>query len=120
MTKDAEPVVAQSQSIDLGGLTLRTTGEGDAQTVVLAGEMDLANSPGVERELKRVETSEPSVLVIDLSALGFVDSSGVRVLIDAHARAAEDGRRLVIRRPPGRIMRILSLGHIDELLEFAD
>jgi len=51
-------------------------------------------------------------VVIDLSAVGFVDSSGLRVLVEAHQRAEAEQRRLVLSgssRPVRRLLEISGL-----------
>ena len=54
----------------------------------------------VQDELRRVEESEPPVVVLDLSRLTFLDSTGLRCLVTADERAREAGRRVVIVRFP--------------------
>lgn len=53
----------------------------------LAGEFDLPASQPVGELLTEVEATAPRAIVVDLQALTFLDSSGVRVLIDAHSRS---------------------------------
>ncbi len=82
--------------------------------VVLTGELDIAFAEDALRRVAEAERAAPSLLVIDLSTLTFVDSSGVRVVLvaDDHARAA--GRRLAIRLGRGPALRVFSaLGLVD-------
>ena len=52
---------------------------GRADLVRLAGEIDLANAPAIGREIVR-QTGRAGALVIDLTAVSFLDSAGVRLL----------------------------------------
>lgn len=104
----------------LGQLDVRSFRDGDVHTIALAGEMDLANAAEVERELVRAESTNATQIVIDLSALTFLDSTGIRLLITAHARSTDDGTRLLLIRPPARVFRVLCIAGVDELLPFAD
>ncbi|MGI8512672.1 MAG: STAS domain-containing protein [Solirubrobacteraceae bacterium] len=89
--------------------------------LALGGELDIASAPELEAELARVETGgPPAVIVFDLRDLEFVDSTGLRVLVSADARAREEGRRVVIVRGPEAVHRIFSVTRLDERLEIAD
>ena len=68
----------------------------DGPVVALAGDLDMAAEEPVARALRAAEASRPPVLSVDLSALDFIDSTGSRILIDAHRRAGAEGRRLVV------------------------
>ena len=52
---------------------------GRADLVRLAGEIDLANAPEIGREIVR-QTGRAGAVVIDLTAVSFLDSAGVRLL----------------------------------------
>jgi len=120
---DGPTIPEQSRAehiIKLGHLAVRSRREDDVHTIALAGEMDLANAPDVERELIRVEATNATKIVIDLSELTFMDSTGIRLLITAHARSRTDGDRLLLVRPPARVFRVLTIAGVDGLLPFAD
>jgi anti-anti-sigma factor len=93
---------------------------GVLHTVRLEGELDLANAAELERELRRVEHTDALSIVLDLSGLEFIDSTGVRLLIEAEARSRADGDRLTLLRGPGQVQRILELTGILDRLPFAD
>ena len=52
---------------------------GDAELVTLAGEIDLANAPGIGRQIV-ARMTEAGAVLIDLTAVSFLDSAGVRLL----------------------------------------
>ena len=62
---------------------LRTTPEpaGDGVVVGLGGELDIAGLPAIEAELEALLARAAQPVVLDLAELGFLDSSGVTVLI---------------------------------------
>jgi anti-sigma B factor antagonist len=88
--------------------------------VVLRGELDLSTVAKVQEELRRVEASTPPLVVVDLSALTFLDSTGLRCLITADERAREQGRRVVIVRGPDPVQRVFSITRLEEHLEIVD
>ncbi len=86
----------------------------------LAGEIDIASAGDVEQELIRAEDSDAGAIVVDLSRLTFMDSTGIRMLLMAQARSHANGNRLVLRRPPEDIMRVLQLAGVVDRLPFDD
>lgn len=120
---DGRPIPEQSraeQIIKLGHLSVRSFRDDDVHTIAIAGEMDLSNAAEVERELVRAEATNATRIIIDLSELTFMDSTGIRLLITAHARSRTDGDRLMLVRPPARVFRVLTIAGVDELLPFAE
>ena len=79
---------------------------GEAAVVTVTGELDLAVADKLRAAIEQVE--EPT-LVIDLSACGFIDSTGIAVILRSHGRFAEEGRRLVVASPQRQVLRVLEL-----------
>jgi anti-anti-sigma factor len=89
----------------------------ETTVVVLEGELDIATTPGAEEELRRVEMNGARVIVLDLRGLTFMDSTGLRLLVAADARARDAGRRLVVVRGPAPVHRVLEITGLDGKLE---
>lgn len=95
--------------------------QSDETTVIsLSGELDLASSPALEDELGRVAQSDARLVVVDLRNLEFMDSTGLSVLVRAHQRAEENGRRLGLVNGSQQVQRLLSLTGVAERLTLAD
>ena len=84
------------------------------------GELDLSTVGKVQEELRRVEKSSPPTVVIDLSRVTFLDSTGLRCIVTADERARDEGRRLVIVRGPDPVQRVFSITRLEERLEMVD
>jgi anti-sigma B factor antagonist len=84
--------------------------------LVLEGELDLAGAPAVDAELKRIDESKPELLVIDLRALTFMDSTGLGVLVEALRRATSAGYQLAVVRGPMAVQRVLEISKLDSAL----
>lgn len=108
------------QIVKLGELAMCSEREGETHTISLTGEMDLANVDDVQRELLRVEGTDAQVILIDLSGLTFLDSTGIRLLIIADARSRSDSNRLRMVRPPKTVQRVLRITGINDRLPFID
>jgi anti-sigma B factor antagonist len=101
-------------------LDLKTETDGDTVRIVLSGELDISTAPRVEEELRRVEDGRPAVIVLDLRALEFMDSTGLRVIVSADGRARDEERSLRLVRGPEAVQRIFRVTRLDERLEIAD
>ena len=96
--------------------------EHDGRTVIAAqGELDLATAPQLE-EAVLTPLLHGRHAVIDLRALEFMDSSGVRVIVAAHHAAHEHGGRFsLVRMDPGSpIQRVLEISGLDSVLDVVD
>jgi anti-sigma B factor antagonist len=89
----------------------------DVLRLVLAGELDISSAARVEREISLLEDQAPRVLILDLRGLGFMDSTGLRIVVSANARAEQAGRRLVVVRGPEAVQRIFRITRLEERLE---
>jgi anti-anti-sigma factor len=80
-------------------------------TVVVSGELDLATAPRLSAAV--AEHGDAKVLVLDMTATTFIDSTGVRALLQAHGRSAGSGSRLVVVAGDGAVRRVLELCELD-------
>ncbi len=84
------------------------------------GELDLASSPALEEQFEQALAEAPSLLIIDLRELEFMDSTGLSVLIRAHQRTQEAGHRLAIVNGSRQVRRLLSLTGVADRLTIVD
>jgi anti-sigma B factor antagonist len=83
-------------------------------TVAVSGELDLATAPRLSAAV--AEHGDAKVLVLDMTATTFIDSTGVRALLQAHGRSARSGSRLVVVAGDGAVRRVLELCQLEGLL----
>jgi anti-anti-sigma factor len=88
--------------------------------VALMGELDLSTVAKVQEELRKVEATSPPTVVVDLSKLTFLDSTGLRCIVTADERARDEGRRVVIVRGPDPVQRVFAITRLEERLEMVD
>jgi anti-anti-sigma factor len=85
----------------------------DGATVVsLAGELDLYNAEDVRAALLESSTEKPSVLVIDLAEVTFIDSTALGVLVEARSHF-DDPNRLRLAAPAAETRRALEVSGLD-------
>ena len=107
--------------VDLAALTIRPHRDGGTHLLVLSGELDIASADAVQAMLERGEaTTALQNIVVDLRELRFIDSTGLRLLIEAARRAETAAYRLRIVRPAAAVFRVFEIAGVDTLLPFAD
>lgn len=84
--------------------------------VALTGELDAHTAPALASSLAVLPGDGDGDVVIDVERVEFMDSSGLRVVIDVHQRAADAGRRLVLRRPSAAVQRLLDVSGLSDHL----
>jgi len=114
------PVTPMTQSraeqiVRLGRLSVVSEREGAIHSLILDGELDLANAAKVDQELRRVEATDADVILVDLGELSFIDSTGIRVLLTAAERSRRDCRLLIECANP-LVLRVLQLAGVARLL----
>lgn len=114
------PIDRDLQSAHEGPFRLDVAPLEDGCRLVLAGEFDLAAIEPVHDALERALADRPATLEIDLSALTFMDSSGLRALLEARDRAAAEDVALRLRRGPQEVQRVFALTGLEDELPFVD
>ena len=93
----------------------------DSEALVrVAGEVDLATSPRLREALDGVIGSGVPVVRLDMSSVGFLDSSGISVLVDAQQRLQETSSRLVLHGVGDHIKRVLEISGLGSFFELSD
>lgn len=90
-------------------IDIKMENKGEAMIYRLRGSLDLATSPSVRAALMEAASEDKHEIVVDLTQLEFLDSTGLGALIGAHRRALEHhgNVRLVVRE--GAISRLLNI-----------
>jgi anti-sigma B factor antagonist len=94
--------------------------DGDVHTIALNGELDLANAADVEQQLTSAEATDAASIVLDLSGLTFIDSTGIRMIVSADARSRANSHRLTLLRGSPAVERVFVISGIDKIVTFAD
>jgi anti-anti-sigma factor len=106
MFEKAEPFEIREEPTGATALTMR-----------LYGEFDVACREGFQAAVERVSQNGLRELVIDLAGLTFVDSSGIRSLLEAKRWADQGGLLLFVTLPlDGQVRKTLELAGVDQAL----
>ena len=101
-------------------LAVEASRHADRYVVAVAGDLDASSVGRLDAEVRAAEATDVNRIVLDLSGLNFMDSTGLRALLQAQARSERDSNRLRIVRGPRRVQRVFELTNTQELLPFLD
>jgi anti-sigma B factor antagonist len=111
-------MLTTDQSVPGAVFELDTTTWGTTRTISCTGEFDLAVEADFSAAVEGAIAAEPETVVIDLSGLAFIDSTGIHGLLRAHGHAQARGVRLVIVPAPERVHRVFGVCGLDARLPF--
>jgi anti-sigma B factor antagonist len=95
---------------------IRTTDEGRAVVVTVHGEIDLSTHDQLAAALRRAVAPPARQIVVDLSDVGFLDSSGIRTLVIGWRQAESQGMSFALRKPRPVVLKVLQLTGVDQAL----
>jgi anti-sigma B factor antagonist len=104
VTADARPV-----------LDVRKAALAGAAGAAVRGEVDVSTAPLLQDALDDAVRATTGTLVLDLSGVEFLDSSGINVLLRVRALLGREDRALALVCPAGPPRRVLQLAGIDDL-----
>jgi anti-anti-sigma factor len=99
-------------------LSVVTQPDGDAFVRVrVTGEMDMATAGQVTTAVAQALRQRPGEVLIDLDAVSFLDSSGIRALLAAQLDGQTCGIMVRVVNPRGHVLRVLQITGVDGLLQ---
>ncbi len=93
--------------------------EGETLVVVLEGDVDLERSP-VAREVLLESVGRNRRVLVDLSRVGYIDSSGVASLVEAYQKAKRQDTGFALISVSPRARRVLELARLDKVFTIHD
>jgi anti-sigma B factor antagonist len=91
--------------------------DGHAVHIRMSGALDLAHAYRFDEALRRAENDGADPIVVDLSRIDFLDSTGISRLVAARRRARRCGRRLVLVRGSAVVQRLFTVVALEEHFE---
>lgn len=99
----------QLTSISIGNYTLN---------VKIKGDIDHHSAKRVREKIdEAMMSSKPRYVILDLSSVEFMDSSGLGLILGRYSNAADIGAKLIITKPSKRIKKILEMAGIERIIE---
>jgi anti-sigma B factor antagonist len=100
-------------------LEFETSRNATVAVITATGELDLSGAAVLETELERLDADpELATVVLDLRGLEFMDSSGLRLVVQADMHARDAGRRFALVKGPETVHRVFEITRMSERLDF--
>jgi anti-sigma B factor antagonist len=97
-------------------MTIRERQMEDMTVIELAGRLTVNDQPGVLKDaVARAVGSGARQVLLDLSAVGYIDSTRLGELIAAHISVARQGGRLALVGTPPRIIELLTMAGLSDI-----
>jgi anti-sigma B factor antagonist len=101
-------------------LLLSTTSDGRCSVVRVSGEIDLESAAQLGDHALTVIRDVGPRIVLDLGRVGFMDSTGLKVLLSIHRRAELAGGELSLAATPRPVMRVISITGLEATFDLHD
>lgn len=102
------------------GLVITTEQRGVVAVIHLKGEVDLHTCGDLRTTLQRLTESAQTKIVVDMSAVPYIDSAGLGVLVDAQRRARETSGELCLAGAAPFVVRALEITRLIRIFRTAD
>lgn len=109
-----------SEAAAAGRMTLRVVDREARRTLIFSGEFDLASRPLLDEALARVGQEPIEALVLDLSGVSFMDSTGLHAVLVARDLCARRGCELLFVRGSSQVQRLFELSGVLAQLKFCE
>ena len=121
MTIERSAVVVTSAGGESRGIQLsEQTFDPSGLVLAVNGELDIATAPTLRDRLDAAIEGGTRRLVIDLSAVSFLDSVALATIVHAKQRLAEDGRLAIVVDPTSYVMLVFESGGLPQVLDLVE
>jgi anti-sigma B factor antagonist len=98
----------------------RVEPQGSVMLVAFEGELDMATEAPAREALAVAEATSPGVLVVDLRDLAFMDSTGLKLVLEAELRSRAGGWGFAVVRGDGMVRRLLRVTRLEDRFPVVD
>lgn len=98
-------------------LDIHTTNESEHTLINLEGELDAFTAPKLKEDLYALVSKKDNQVIVDLSAVNYMDSTGLGIFIGALKASKQYNSHIILRNPQERIQRLFSITGLTEVME---
>ena len=96
-------------------MTYKITEEDNITTIFLDGEIDMDKTEEVKEVIfPKIDSGKD--VVLNLSNVQYMDSSGISVLIESHQKALEKGTKLIIKDVSKSVLKVITMAKLEQIL----
>ena len=93
--------------------------KGDAKIVRPVGDIDLSGAPALRQQISQAQQEHPTRLIVDLSGVPYMDSSGLATLVEAMQIARRNDALLIICSLQDKVRSIFEIARLDMVFKIA-
>lgn len=102
-------------------MSVKISAENNKITAFLSGEIDHHGASALREEIDyAIRENNPSELILDFSDVGFMDSSGIGLVMGRYKLMSEIGGTVSVNNPPMHIKKVMKLSGIDKLAKISN
>ncbi|MBU3729539.1 MAG: STAS domain-containing protein [Phycisphaerales bacterium] len=101
-------------------MTVEQATEGSTVVLTPKGEIDMAHSPSLQKTIASVQAEKPPKLVLDLSAVPYMDSSGIATLVEALQTSMRNKSKLVLCNLSPRVRSAFEISRLIQMFSIAE
>ena len=101
-------------------MDVNTDRRDDHSVVSVTGEVDLYSSPGMREALLACIAKKTPMVLVELSGVSYMDSSGIATLVEALQQMRDQSGRLVLVGLQQRVREVFELARLQSVFEMAD
>jgi anti-sigma B factor antagonist len=94
-------------------ISVSRTTTGDIPIVAVSGEVDVYSAPALKEKITELLDGGQKTLIVDLSGVGFLDSTGLGALVEARTATTEAGGALPLVCSQERILKLFTITGLD-------
>jgi anti-sigma B factor antagonist len=94
-------------------ISVSQTTAGDVPIVAVSGEVDVYSAPALKDNITEILQSGVTTLIVDLSAVAFLDSTGLGALVEARAATSDAGGSMPLVCSQERILKLFTITGLD-------
>jgi anti-sigma B factor antagonist len=121
MTIERQTLFATAKNAAPHGVVVtQETFEPNGLVITVSGELDIATAPALRDRLEAASEAGTHRLVIDLSAVSFLDSVALATIVHARRRLPDDGKMALAIDPSSYAMLVFESGGLKQVLDLVD
>ena len=98
-------------------MKLEKTKDGDIIRLTISGELDSITAPNVRKSFDEIAADKPPSVVLDLSSLRVIDSSGVGAIVSLFKRVRAEGGEFEVKGVQGQPLSIFKVLRLDKVFD---
>ena len=98
-------------------MNLQCQGHGRAELVSLPAQLVMANAPEARRAIRHLVDTGRTRLVLDLTSVDFIDSSGLSVLVSTLKAVQDKEGKVVLLNPSDEVRSLIELTRLHQVFD---